>query len=181
MKRIFKHWLLCLLASLVLLPSCDINEDIADDNLAVFDLIIRRDEASANFEFKGVMNNGSIAWTKGDAVTFVMKVSSIDWETLEAFLVQPGGLLPATVHDTIEGKFVYEKRTWVTYLKQEDSSFAKQEQITVDCPESEGSCFIETHYTFRNNVPEGPNSLRVDWSADYPFAVGSQTITIQLP
>ena len=82
--------------------------------------------------------------------------------------------------DGLDGKVVYEKGSWVTYVAH-GSSFSKTEQISVSSPTMDS--YVLMRYTLINGDRETDpeNHFEVVWEEYRPFSEGKQSVLVQLP
>ena len=204
MKTVFKinQGLFFLFAAIIMLSACERTADPVDPMLNLFTEVTG--ESQANFRFvisdrigtRSIVRGKNITWEEGDFISFRLRVISIAWSTLQEFAKSPGGLLPVADYGVIEGKFVYESGSWVTYLYSGDteigfreraagvvkdnSSFYKTEEVTVDSP-GDGYCAVEAKYIYTSGELSDPNCYQLEWNQTLPFDEGTQTVTVQLP
>lgn len=168
--------------------SCERTADPEDPMLNLFTEVTGgcsanyRFEISDRIETRSIVKGKDITWEEGDSIRFWLRVISISWSTLNAFAQHPGGMLPCADHGTIEGKFVYENNSWVTYLyNQDDSSFSKTEEVTVVSPDDGGYCAVEAKFIYSYGELSDPNHYSISSNQTLPFTEGTQTIVVQLP
>ena len=153
------------IAVAIMLPACNAFKYSAQYKFNVSDEIQTRAILNGHPE-----TGPDITWEDGDFVTFRVEVN------------QSGdhGFNPPKNYDAVDGKVVYEKGSWVTYVAH-GSSFSKTEQNSVSSPTMDS--YVLMRYTLINGDRETDpeNHFEVVWEEYRPFSEGKQSVLVQLP
>ena len=108
-------------------------------------------------------------WNQGGDISFTWEEG--DLIALKVEVVPDMGKTGKKMTDQVEGKLVYEKGKWVTYMA-EGSFFSNVEFIPVRS--STLDCKVKTTFSFRSGIS-------ADWTQTVPFTEGRQTILVMFP